>query len=248
MTTNVVRCTSLISHVTLRQKGLAPDPFLCHYKRVEERGTTPDLHHHSLLSSQMKILPLLTLTLTTTASVVALQDQAQAADMTRQSQQAITQIYNHYKIDEAHWDLLVAVAKKGTVVKFGGSSCKDWTDKTGATWTTQGYYGWDNGKTEMVFCPAIQGKANLQSTIRHEVGHKIQDLKDGVRGDGRLAPFYNTQDPEFWGFYSKSNKIDHEYVESYKKAGDMKTYRLEADAEVQQTESAGTLIDRLFRF
>ena len=196
----------------------------------------------------MKILPLLTLALTTTASVVALQDQAQAADMTQQSEPALAAMYHHYNIDEAHWNLLVAVAKKGTLVKFGGTDCKDWTDKDGTTWTTQGYYGWNNGKTEMVFCPAIQGKANLQSTIRHEVGHKIQDLKDGVRGDGRLAPFYNTQDPEFWGFYSKSGKIDHTYVESYKKAGDMKTYHLEADAEVQQTESASDLAARLFKF
>ena len=108
MTTNVVRCTSLISHVTLRQKGLAPPLKSGYYKDMDGGGTSSPLHLKPLLSSQMKILPLLTLTLTTTASVVALQDQAQAADMTRQSQQAITQIYNHYKIDEAHWDSRMA--------------------------------------------------------------------------------------------------------------------------------------------
>ena len=216
---------------------------------MDGRGT-PLLSTSNLFSlfSQMKFSPLFLLALTTTTSVVGLQTQAQAADMTQQSKSALTQIYNHYKIDKAHWDLLVAVAKKGTVVKFGGSSCQDWTDKDGTTWTTQGYYGWDNGKTEMVFCPAIQGKAALQQTIRHEVGHKIQDLKDGGRGDGRLTAFYNTGSSDFWSFYKSSNKIDHQYVESYKKQGDMATYRLEADAEVQSTESAQTLRARLFQF
>ena len=212
-------------------------------------GTSSPPQTTSLFSLQMKILPLLSLTLLTTTSVVGLQTQAQAADMTQQSKSALTQIYNHYKIDKAHWELLVAVAKKGTVVKFGGSSCDSWTDKDGTEWVTQGYYGWDGkGKTEMVFCPAIQGKANLQQTIRHEVGHKIQDLKDGGRGDGRLTAFYNTKDPEFWSFYKGSNKIDHQYVESYKKQGDLATYRLEADAEVQSTETAEQLTIRLFQF
>ena len=196
----------------------------------------------------MKILPLLSLTLLTTTTVVGTATEVQAQNMVNQSSSAIHAIHNHYGLDEAHWNLLVAVAKKGTVVRFGGSSCQDWTDKDGTTWTTQGYYGWDNGKTEMVFCPAIQGKANLQQTIRHEVGHKVQDLKDGRRGDGRLTAFYNTGSSDFWSFYKSSNKIDHQYVESYKKQGDMATYRLEADAEVQAVESAETLRARLFQF
>ena len=197
----------------------------------------------------MKILPLSLLTLTTLTTVVGLQNQVKAADMTSQSSAALHQIYNHYGIDKAHWELLVAVAKKGTVVKFGGESCSSYTDDDGTTWTTQGYYGWNTATraTEMVFCPAIQGRANLQQTIRHEVGHKVQDLKDGVRGDGRLSSFYTT-DKDFWAFYKGHGSIDHEYVESYKKAGDLATYALEADAEVQATESAADLKARLFKF
>ena len=77
----------------------------------------------------------------------------------------------------------------------------------------------------------------------------VQDLKDGGRGDGRLAPFYNTKDGEFWSFYQKNgHRIDHQYVESYKKQGDIATYHLEADAEVQATESAEQLTIRLFQF
>ena len=196
-----------------------------------------------------KLLSTLSLTLLTTTTVATMTTEAKAANMVNQSSSAIHAIHNHYGLDEAHWNLLVAVAKQGTVVKFGGESCDSWTDDDGTEWVTQGYYGWDGrGNTEMVFCPAINGRSNLQQTIRHEVGHKIQDLKDGRRGDGRLSAFYNTQDPEFWSFYSKSNKIDHQYVESYKKQGDMATYRLEADAEVQATESAEQLTIRMFQF
>ena len=195
----------------------------------------------------MKILPLLTLALTTTATVVGTATEAHGADQLKQSTQAIHQIYNTHKIDEAHWQLLVAVARKGTVVRYNTSECRT-GDANG--FTLGGYYGWNTGtrQTEMVLCGHGGDTQAIQSTIRHEAGHKIQDLKDGVRGDGRLAPFYNTQDPEFWAFYSKQGNIDHEYVESYKKSGDMSTYRLEADAEVQQTESAGDLINRIYQF
>jgi hypothetical protein len=192
----------------------------------------------------MKILPLLSLTLLTTTSVVGTATQVQASQL-NQSTQAIHQIYNTHKIDEAHWNLLVAVAKKGTVVRYNTSECQTGTANG---FQLGGYYGWDNGKTEMVLCDQGGDTQGMQSLIRHEVGHKIQDLKDGRRGDGRLAPWYNTQDPEFWAFYSKSGKINHEYVESYKKSGDMATYRLEADAEVQQTETAGALSERLYQF
>ena len=197
----------------------------------------------------MKFLPLFTLALTTTATVVGTAPHAQAADMTQQSKHALHQIYNNHKIDEAHWNLLVAVAKQGTVVRYHTQECNK---GMGEGWTLMGYYGWDGrGNTEMVLCNAGMGTAALQQTIRHEAGHKIQDLKDGGRGDGRLMPFYNTQSSEFWGFYSKSSQVDHEYVETYNKGGireDLHTYHLEADAEVQATESAQELANRLFKF
>jgi hypothetical protein len=196
----------------------------------------------------MKLFPLLSLTLLTTTTVVGTATQVQASQL-NQSTEAIHQIYNTHKIDEAHWNLLVAVAKKGTVVRYNTPSvCKSTTDSNGVVWTQLGQYGWNNGKTTMTLCSQGGNTQGIQSTIRHEVGHMIQDLKDGGRGDGRLAPFYNTQDPEFWAFYSKSGKIDHEYVESFKKSGDMATYRLEADAEVQATETAGALSERLYKF
>ena len=196
----------------------------------------------------MKFSPLFLLSLTTLTSVVGLSTPAQARDMTSQSKQALHQIYQSHNIDKGHWDLLVAVAKKGTVVRYNTSEC---SEAMGEGWSLAGYYGWENGKTEMVLCDHGGDTQALQSTIRHEVGHKIQDLKDGGRGDGRLSPFYNTKDGEFWAFYKSSNRINHEYVEEYNKGGqwaDQATYHLEADAEVQQTETAQDLTTRLFQF
>ena len=191
----------------------------------------------------MKFSPLLLLALTTTTTVVGTATEVQASSVTRRSEAAMTEIYRRSGMDRAHWDLLVAVTKKGITVKVDTPSCKE---------TGFDAYYWSSQK-EMVFCSSLTGasKSVYQSVIRHEVGHMVQDLKAGGVGNGRLTPHYNTKSGDFWSFYKSSNRIDHSYVETYNKGGsreDLVTYHLEADAEVQQTESAQTLKARLFSF
>ncbi len=243
---------------------------------IENKGTTP---HHTMNKQQKSILggiaglSLLGLigglsTLETQRSYMGSVKQTQSVETVQfqneQNKEWNQEVLAEMKadgLDQAHYQLLKTVSDQGVVLFYNSEAGEnpDWVGDyhCGADMVplfgVEGQLGgwYDPESPSMSICAGDEGiSENVHYTIRHEVGHFIQDLADGKMGDAQMVPFFDVEDPAFDEYVQNDlHPVDRDYAMSYCEAGDYVTCDLEADAEVQATSSTPQdMVNRIHQF